>query len=110
MAALALAGVAGCAGKQWQVLPASPDSVSSLPGEVRLTLNDGTRLVVTSPQVRNDSVFGRSESGRVALPLSQVSRVAVEGLNPDKPGATRVVLVAAGLTVLSLFALVLLSN
>lgn len=110
VAALALVGVAACASKQWQVLPASPDSLGAWADVVRLTLNDGTRLVVTSPQVRNDSVFGRSGGGRVALPLSQVSRVAVEEPNPDKSAATRVALVAAGLTLLVLLALTLFSQ
>jgi hypothetical protein len=107
---LALLSAAGCAGKQWQVLPASPDTLGAWADVVRLTLNDGTRLVVTSPQVRNDSVVGRGQGGSVAIPLSQVSRVAVEAPNPDKPAATRVALVAAGITLLSLFALVLLVN
>ena len=102
-----LLACAACAGKQWQVLPTPPDSLGQWAGEVRLTLNDGTRLVMTSPQVRNDSVFGRSDNGPVGLPLSGVSRVAVEGRNPNKPAATRVLLVAAGITIVALFALVL---
>ena len=105
-----LAGTAACAGKQWQVLPTSPDSLGAWSSEVRLTLNDGTRLVVTSPQVRNDSVFGRSQGGLVALPLSRVTRVAVEVPNPDKPAAWRVVLVAAGLTLLLLTVPLLISE
>ncbi len=89
------------------MLPTPPDSLGQWAGEVRLTLNDGTRLVMTSPQVRNDSVFGRSDNGPVGLPLSGVSRVAVEGRNPNKPAATRVLLEAAGITIVTLFALVL---
>jgi hypothetical protein len=109
-AALALAGIAGCAGKQWQVLPVAPESLGAWAGKLRLTLNDGSRLVVMSPQVRNDSVFGGSEGGPVALALSQVSRVAVEAPNPDKPRATMVVLLAAGLTIISVIALAVLTN
>jgi hypothetical protein len=104
---LAIAGAAGCAGRQWHVLPSPPDSLASWPNEVRVTLNDGTRVVVASPRLRNDSLFGRGETGLVALPLASVSRVAVEGANPDRPAATRMLLVAAGITVAVLLGLVL---
>ena len=60
--------------------------------EVRVTRPDGSRVVVTSPRITPDSLVGtrgENHQGSVALPLSEVSRIAVRTPDREKNSALK---------------------
>lgn len=96
-AALALA-LAGCATwHPWE--PAAPLAQSSdLPYRLRATMADSTRVVLTAPFVRADSLYGRpSPRDTAAFSLS-----AVRGLERERFSLWRTVGATVGVPVLAL--------
>lgn len=104
-------------------LPLRPEylSPSVRPGNLRLTLTDGSKLTVLRPVIRGDSLFGEGHSGwiewgnrgskrlsPVALPLTRVRVARVEETDEEK---TFLLVAGTVVTLAALIALVVdLSN
>jgi len=96
---LALAAGLVCACKSWQAPRVSPSEVirQRQPTSIRVLRTDSTRIELYSPRLVGDSLVGlrvepsSSDSGRLAIPLSQVSQVTIR--QPD-PIRTAVVIAA----------------
>lgn len=65
----------GCSA--WRQVAVSPAALATEPKEVRVTRPDGTRLILYDPAMTPDSIAGVHEGNRLALPLAEVSRIAV---------------------------------
>lgn len=75
----------------WRVEPVAPaDLIATKPYLVRLTLPDSSRLTLTDPVIRGDTLYGYRENadpraGRPdAVPVAQVREVAVRRPDPTK--------------------------
>jgi hypothetical protein len=87
---LALAAGLVCACKSWQAPRITPREVirQRQPTSIRVLRTDSTRIEVRSPRVVGDSLVGlrvepsSSDSGRLAIPLSQVSQVTIRQPDP----------------------------
>ncbi|MEP7326080.1 MAG: hypothetical protein ABI836_09050 [Gemmatimonadota bacterium] len=93
-----LAALSGCMG--WHTSTVDPATLIDRdhPGAVRITRQDRSRVIMYKPVVEGDSLRGREGRHPVALPLSDVSSVAVQKM---RVGATvfSVVLVAGVIAV-----------
>ena len=78
----------GCA--HWKVQSATPEQVVSAgrPYQVRVTRDDGSRIVLRRPEIVDDTLYGAPRGGRVsagrhrpAVALIDVSEVAVRRMN-----------------------------
>ena len=76
----------------WKTTDVSPEQYiqTKHPGEVRLTLHTGTRLLINNPQVTADSLRGVSGAGlegkQVAYPLEEIGLFEVQRLDGLKTG------------------------
>jgi hypothetical protein len=74
----------------WQVGTPTPAQFveQKKPHSIRVTRTDGSRITLTSPMVRNDSILGNSGAGdpehSVALALSDVQQVEVRKIATGK--------------------------
>jgi hypothetical protein len=73
-----LAALSGCVG--WHTSTVEPAILIAQdhPGAVRVTRQDGSRLLIYNPVVEGDSLRGRAGRHPVALPLADVASVAVQ--------------------------------
>ena len=90
----------------WRVQSVAPEKLwyeSSPPSTVRLRLQDSTWVVLKQPYLVHDSVTGTLKGAPTAVPLSDVTEVAVRRFSPGKTaglvGGIAGVFVAAGLAV-----------
>jgi hypothetical protein len=93
--AAVLVAQSGCS--TWQVVDVSPRAVEGS-HEVRVTRPDGTRVVIASPRIAGDSLVGTRgghPASAVALPLSEVSRLAIRHADGERNSA---ILLFAGAT------------
>jgi hypothetical protein len=82
---LVLAAWSWSACTHWKVQSAFPEQVvSRRPHKVRVTRDDGSRVVLRQPEIVGDTLYGAPRNGRVsdgnlrpAVALSDVSEVAV---------------------------------
>ncbi len=67
----------------WKTLEVSPVQVISeeQPSKVRLTLTDGSTVVLEQPVVSGDTLTGVGEGEHVTIPVSDVTDVAVRKTN-----------------------------
>jgi hypothetical protein len=100
---MVVAALAGC--RTWQPITAAPGPViaDSRPDGVRLVRTDGTRIDVSRPQVRADSIVGFDGFDPVGAPLSEVSSVEIPRWSVTR---TTGLIVAQASLVLHLFALI----
>ena len=103
--ALLLVG-ASSACNTWRVQSVTPEKLwyeSSPPSTVRLRLQDSTWVVLKQPYLVHDSGTGTLKGIPTAVPLSDVTEVAVRRFSPGKTaglvGGIAGVFVAAGLAV-----------
>jgi hypothetical protein len=92
----------------WKTQPVSPDHIVAQ-DQVRLTLGNGSKVVVVRPAIIGDSVIGTLPGAsssriaqRVAIPLSDIQSVEVQRVNGGKTallvaglGVTAMVVIAA---------------
>ena len=88
--------LAGCS--SWWVQEVSPQQLvtEDQPEKIRVTLTDGSQVVLEQPRVSGDTLVGcqlfevqgqqrcPSDLGAVSIPLSDVTGVAIEKTNPVK--------------------------
>lgn len=73
-----LAMLGGC--MAWETPAVAPATLISRdqPGAVRVTRQDGSRVIVYQPVVDADSLRGRQRRGTITLSLSDMSRLEVQ--------------------------------
>jgi predicted CoA-binding protein len=87
-----LCAATGCAG--WRQVSVSPEALDSAQ-EVRLTLGDGSRIVLVNPKVADDSIFGTNASREFAYALADVRRMALPRASSSKQAAGTTFVAAA---------------
>lgn len=93
LASVAL-GATGCTG--WRQVAVAPAALEGNPAQARVTRTDGTRITLANPRIVADSLYGGGGGKQVALPLHEVSRIAVQTPATVKNEAA-LTFVAAGL-------------
>lgn len=73
--------VAGCA--TWRPYDTTPalGAGQSLPHRLRATRQDRTRVALTAPFVRADTLYGRVHGDTVAVPIAEITQLERERLN-----------------------------
>ncbi len=105
---LMLLATGGCT--RWRVVNVSPEALNQAPAQARVTLPDGSRVIVQEPLILGDSLHGvRSPGGSdsIAVPLSRVERLAVPVPDHARASALGLFAGAAAATFAFWFALVL---
>ena len=80
-AVLLVMTVSGAGCQAWHIEGTSPDSLlATRPGEVRVTYQDGSRVVLADPVLRGDSLFGlvtdtREGEQRVGMRIADIQQV-----------------------------------
>jgi hypothetical protein len=107
---LAALGLHAGACMSWKTQPVSPDHiVAQDPDQVRVTLGNGSKVVVARPAIIGDSLIGaptganpKRSAQRLAIPLSDIQSVEVRRVNAGKTallvaglGVTAMVVIAA---------------
>ena len=100
---LFVAVLTGC--RTWQPITVAPGPViaETRPDGVRIVRTDGTRIDISQPQVRADSIVGFDGFDPVGAPFSEVSSVEVPRWSVPR---TTALIVAQASLVLHLFALI----
>jgi hypothetical protein len=85
----------------WQTQEGSPQQVlaDEQPDSLRVTLYDGSRVVLGEPVVSGDSLTGSADGQQRSIPLSQVRELDIRGVSAGKTALAAVGLLvfAAGL-------------
>lgn len=84
----------GC-GSNWSQVAVAPTALDGDPGEVRVTLEGGRRVVVAMPRIERDSLLGDVDGMPWALALTDVRRLALPEASSNKRSAGTVAVVAA---------------
>lgn len=80
----------GTACQAWHTQRAAPESVlvARQPAKLRVTRNDGSRVVIENPVLRGDTLSGtqapRGGQQDVRIPLTDVRQVATRGFSPGR--------------------------
>lgn len=80
---LALLATGACA--TWRPYEAGPNLQpgQSLPYQLRATRSDSSRIAITDPFIRSDTLYGRTRGDTIAVPLADVAgleRSRIDGL------------------------------
>ena len=84
---LLLIGLSAPACSSWKVQPVAPAEVLQAPrppSAVRLRLQDDSRLVLDSPRLEHDTVWGMRSGVRAPVPLGSVTELSVRRFSPGK--------------------------
>jgi len=84
----------GC-GAGWSQVPVAPAPLASEHAEVRATLADGSRVVVSMPRIEHDSLFGEVDGTPRAIAMTDVHRLALPVASRSKRSAGTVAVVTA---------------
>ena len=85
---------AGC-GAGWRQVPVAPTALAHEPTEIRVTLDDGSRLVLSMPRFEGDSLFGEVNGRPRALALTEVRRLALPQASSSRRSAGTVAVITA---------------
>lgn len=88
--------LAGCTA--WQTQRATPAAVlAEQPSRVRLMLNNGARVVLASPVLRNDSVVGTPTHMSRGAPVTAIPVSDIEAMAVSRVSAGRTIALVAGI-------------
>jgi hypothetical protein len=89
----------GCA--IWRPYDAGPglSPGQSLPYQLRATRADSSRLALTTPFVRADTLYGRVRGDTVGVPLAEIVRLERERVSPGRTAAVLIGVPAVALGV-----------
>lgn len=97
----------GC-GAGWSQVPVAPAALESGHAEVRATLADGSRVVVSMPRIERDSLVGEVDGTPWAIAMADVHRLALPVASRSRRSAgtaavgTALAVLAAGWAILIL--------
>jgi hypothetical protein len=103
---LAMTTLTACT--SWRVQPVSPEQLlnDQRPKAVRVQRADRSRVVLNRPQLVSDSLLGTARGQRTAVPLADITQIAVRRGNALK---TTGLILAVPATAFALFLVVYLS-
>lgn len=84
----------GC-GAGWSQVAVAPTALESEPMEVRVTLDNGSRVVFDVPRIERDSLFGEVDGAPRAMAMADVQRLALPVASKSKRAAGTVAVIAA---------------
>ena len=86
----------------WRVQPVSPERLlnDERPKAVRVQRADSSRVVLNSPQLVSDSLLGTTRGQRTAVPLADITQIAVRRGNGLKTTGLILGIPAAALAVI----------
>jgi len=76
----------GC-GSGWSQVAVAPTALESEPQEVRVTRDDGSRVVFAVPRIERDSLFGEVDGQPQAMAMSEVQRLALPAASKSRRAA-----------------------
>lgn len=82
-------------GAGWSQVPVVPSALASEHAEVRATLADGSRIVVSEPRIERDSLFGEVDGTPRVMAITDVHRLALPVASKSKRSAGTVAVVTA---------------
>jgi len=88
-------GLGGCA--SWKAYDLAPNADHTLPYRLRATRQDSTRIALTSPFIRGDTLYGRVQRDTVAVPMKEIA-----GLERERIDAGRTIGVVVGVPAVAL--------
>jgi hypothetical protein len=74
---------------RWETVP-TPVAPAELPSSIRVWSTDGARTVLSTPFVRQDTLYGRVGGDTVGIALARIERVARPRLDGAKSAGTLV--------------------
>lgn len=77
-----------CATWHPYVAPAQLEPGQSLPYRLRAARTDGTRLALTAPFARSDTLFGRVRGDTIGVPVAEIARLERERFSPVRSVVT----------------------
>ena len=84
LAAFLAASLSACATWRPYIAPAELEPARSLPYRLRAARTDGTKLSLTAPFARSDTLFGRVHGDTVGVPIAEIARLERERLSPAR--------------------------
>ena len=84
----------GC-GAGWSQVAVAPAALEREPMEVRVTRDDGSRVVFSVPRIERDSLFGELDGRPRVMALSEVRRLALPVASKSRKAAGTVAVIAA---------------
>lgn len=84
----------GCGGS-WSQVAVAPTALDNEPMEVRATLGDGRRVELAIPRIERDTLFGEVNGKPVAIPMTDVRRLALPVASPSRRNAGTAAVVSA---------------
>ena len=100
MLTLVAASAAGCTGWQAQSPGAATLAATQLPQRMRLTLHDGSRVILDAPTLRNDSILGFEGGAGAARRIHGIHLPDVAKVETIRTSAWRTGLIVAGVSLL----------
>ena len=83
----------GC-GAGWSQVAVAPTALESEPMEVRVTREDGSRVVFSLPRIERDTLFGEVEGKPRAMAMAEVERLALPVASKSRRAAGTVAAIA----------------
>jgi hypothetical protein len=103
---LALCGV-GC--QSWHTQQLAPEAFLAVrhPTQLRITMADGSQVVIEQPELQGDTLVGIGHGQRERVPVTDIRALATRG---DNPVGTLALIVAGGAVAYAAFLVIFLSN
>lgn len=83
----------GCS--SWSQVAVAPTALNDEPMEVRATLGDGRRVELAIPRIERDTLFGEVNGKPLAIPMTDVRRLALPVASPSRRNAGTAAVVSA---------------
>lgn len=99
----------GC-GAGWSQVPVAPAALESEPTEIRVTMADGSRVVISMPRIERDSLLGDVDGTPRAMALADVHRLALPVASQSKRSAGTVAVATALAVLVAGWTILLLGN
>ena len=94
-AAVAAAWLSSGCGAGWSQVAVAPAALESEPSEVRVTLETGTRVVMSMPRIERDSLLGEVGGRPRAMAMTDVRRLALPVASNSRRNAGTAAVIAA---------------
>ena len=109
-AVIGAAALLNACGAGWSQVPVAPAALESEPAEVRATMANGSRVVISMPRIERDSLFGEVDGTPRAMAMVDVRRLALPVASKGRRDAGTVAVITALATVVAGWTVLILAN